>query len=288
MFFETCEELMKLVDTKGRIDRKIAPACEALGLIEFKDKKEILDNMPTKFFFKLIESDGKTAAIYMLARHLSLPFPTFEYLNQTPLEILSNTANKEFDYNKTMDKSIDDVEHYNAVLYAYTEATYPWIKKSIPNNEDEVPKNFIEKVVGLNLKFNTENWRNNLPDKTLLELINDEFIIGADMSLKTYVMFYKSKRTSFFRALQELEKPLSPKELQTLLRLNLFQKGTCYLFNFTNPIHMKILFKVIDPTRKENSQGMMAAFFVLLMKPRSQRTRMKNSLSLLMKSIEAI
>jgi len=65
----------KLINNKERIDRKVVPPAEAIGLIAFHGgKRNIPDDKPSEFFFKLFEKpvDGEMAAILLYVSRLPL------------------------------------------------------------------------------------------------------------------------------------------------------------------------------------------------------------------------
>lgn len=168
----------------SRWDRKIVPACEAIGLIKYTTKRNLLDDAPTALFFELIKSSGRRAAILMLSRYLSLPYPTMEYLKKTPLDTLHQLTQKKNCKESDFLSAPPSRAHRLSSIGMFSEAIFPWLKDKVPTSKDDFPKELISLLK--NISYNQQvDWRESLPPVEVSQLINDYFSLGELLMDKT-------------------------------------------------------------------------------------------------------
>ncbi len=168
------KSLFKLHGITGRIDQRITANAEPLGLIAFSGSGDEqtrlkLDN-PTSFFESLFNVDGYHAAILMLSRLLTLPYPTIKYIKKLPRDFIIS-AGQEVEKDDFLDQVPADYANKSINVYAaavYTQPLTPWFSDNIPSSQDKVPSEIINLVNDNPIFADENNWRSTQPPQLFI------------------------------------------------------------------------------------------------------------------------
>jgi MoxR-like ATPase len=166
---EENKPLNKLFYITGRKDQRIKMPCEAIGLIAH-DERRLLDDKPTPFFFSIINDSGCMAAVRILARLFSIPYPTVEFLKVSPSQLIDFKAkgiNEKDLYLKAVPRDLSNQSIATYSLATFTNALYSWFPDNRPSSTHLIPQEIVEVVREFPPEEN-EEWRMTDPESDLV------------------------------------------------------------------------------------------------------------------------